>query len=234
MGAGSTSYQEVVSPDDYKNINPLGNAEFQNLFGNLSNFTRGLEGNTSTDPSSAINQFLGLMPQFQNQIASASSDLGTGLRNQMQSMVDQSTSQVGNELSKLGAVYSGAFADIASRNAAEIGGNFANQLLGQQLGLYGSFGNTALQGLLSGQQGNLNALTNLYGLQSGLATPTMVAPTMAAEYNPSFGEQIMPWLNLGLNAFGMGGGGGFNLGGGGGSAATLSPVDPNFWRTQYK
>jgi hypothetical protein len=203
MGTGKTSYDEVVSPNDYKNINPLGNGAFSNLFNQIGGMAGQLGSSTSTDPSAAIRQFLGLMPELQGVVSSATGDLGRGLREQSQRMIDESTSQVASEFSNLGSLYSGGAIDTATRRAGEIGANAGNQLAMQQLGLLNTFGNTGLQGLLSGQQNNLNLMGNLYGMQSGMAAPAMTAPTMAANYNPSFGEQILPWLNLGVNAFGL-------------------------------
>jgi hypothetical protein len=200
MGSGKTSYEEVVSPSDYQNINPLGNEAFLNLFGNVDNFTRQLQGNTSSDPLSSIRQFLGIAPELQGLAMGATSDLERGLRDQSQRMVDESTSQVASEFSNLGSLYSGAAVDTAARRAGEIGGNLANQLGMQQLGLVGNMWNQGLGGLMQGQQNQLSMLGNLYNLQSGMAAPTMVAPTMAANYEPSFTEKMMPWLNFGLNA----------------------------------
>jgi hypothetical protein len=200
MGSGKTSYEEVVSPSDYQNINPLGNDAFSNLYNQLGGFTSRLGASTSTDPLAAIRQFLSIAPELQGLAMGATSGLEQGLRNQSQRMIDESTSQVASQFSGLGSLYSGAAMDTAAKQAGNIGSDFANQLAMQQLGLVGNMWNQGLGGLMSGQQNQLGMLGNLYNLQSSMAAPVMVAPTMAAEYKPSFWENMLPWANLGVNA----------------------------------
>ena len=161
----------------------------QTAFGSLTDLTnlgrQGLLGTqigqVQTDPNAAFRQFIGQAPALQGLALGATSDLERALQRQTQDFTRQAAQQTAAEFSGLGALFSGATRDVASRRAAEAAERAATQLGSQQIGLAQSllgqgFGaaqgaqQQALQAQLANQQARLSqfgTFANLLGQGTG-------------------------------------------------------------------
>lgn len=203
MGSGSYSNRE------FQNANPYSDPTMKMLQNNTNQNKAGMEGAlanlTGTGAGSAWGNFMGVQPELQGLVMGASSPLQQMLDKQSQYNITRGVNQAGQQMSGLGAKYSGAMLDAGNRVGAESGANVAAALGGQQLGLYGSLAGQSMGNLFQGAGQAAQQYGNLYGqgmqLQAGLSTPDMVEK----KHNAGFFEPGGLGSQLGGAALGLGG-----------------------------
>jgi hypothetical protein len=159
-------------------------------------------------PEAYWDLFMSQAPQLQGLIAGAQSPLEQALTERAQRLSSEATKAVASNLSGLGALYSGATIEGASKAASEAFSDVASQLGQQQIGIFGSLLAPTLQAGLTAQENQynralqaaegdraaqLNALLNqaqLYGNIYGGALQSMAQWGMPTYYQET---QKTPW-----------------------------------------
>lgn len=188
MGSGSSQKKKFQNPNE-RNMNAaLGEAE------NARNF--GMQGMGGLMPAltdvnnsqSSFNQFMGVAPQLQGLIQGAQSPLEASLRDQQSRLARQATQDSAANLAGLGALYSGATIDSATRANAEAQQAVANQLGAQQINLFGSLAGQTMGQIQQGQLAGLQQYGNMYNQGLGILGQYGTPQFVEQRYKPGFFE----------------------------------------------
>ena len=197
--AGSTSWEEVTSPEDYKNINPYSDQIMPDLMSGLQSiFSQGMAPGTGF-----MEQFMKAVPGLQGITSSAMAPFEKQGQDYVSSLMAPMQSKVGNMLAGMNAGHSSAMPRMFMQEMTP-----AIQQMGTQRAQLGAnmFGGLAQTAMPLFQQGDL--ARKQMGMQAGaqlgdIGDPNMVSPTMGSTYEPGLLDYLGPILAGGADFMSM-------------------------------
>ena len=197
--AGSTSWEEVTSPEDYKNINPYSDQIMPDLMSGLGSiFDKGMAPGTGF-----MEEFMKSVLGLQGITSSAIAPFEKQGQDYVSSLMAPMQSKVGNMLAGMNAGHSSAMPRMFMQEMTP-----AIQQMGAQRAQLGAnmFGGLAQTAMPLFQQGNL--ARKQMGMQAGaqlgdIGDPNMVSPTMGSTYEPGLLDYLGPILAGGADFMSM-------------------------------
>lgn len=202
-----------------KNVNTdyVNNPIWQQLFGSGGQYAgtqksmesflaNAVAGAKAYDPNAFWKDFLAAQPEMQGIVSGATGSLKAAQQENLSNFIKQAVSETGQELSGMGALYSGAMGSLAGAKIGSEAGKYNTELASLQAQMLNSLYGNTLSGFQGGEQFRTSSLLNTYlsgantysqqmmqmlGIGSDLSAPVY-------QQTPGLADSIMGGLGLGL------------------------------------
>ena len=224
-----------------KNINQdyVNNPIYQQMFGSgkgyegaSSQMNALINGAMNFDPNAFWKDFMGAQGDVQGLISGPTGSVKSGMDLNLANFTKQAMADTGQELSGMGALYSGALGNIGGQKVGAEAGKSAVDLSQLQAQMYNSLWGQMLPQFSSNRQmvpqlqmqgaGLYNSqMNNMLGLGADLSSPMY-------QYQPGIMDSMMSGLGLGMQGMAAAGMQPQGNGGGAGAGSSLYSNNPNY------